>query len=110
MLLSVREDDSSFSSIHFNPILLAEKVIVEGSVQLSGQLSGLRLPDDLILRNSTQVQNVNAAFVCEGAVRIYGQLYIEDTLNHHNFSRMCDLISENEFSPYGLVVNGEYRF
>lgn len=89
------------------PISFAENVIVEGMVQLNGRLAGLRLPDDLILRNSSQVQNVNQDLVCDGSVRIYGELRIEDTLNRHNYSRMCDLLSDSESSAHALIVNGE---
>lgn len=90
-------------------ISIAETVIVEGAVQLNGLFSGLRLPDDLILRNSSGAQSVNEVFVCEGSVRIYGEMVMADTLNRHNHSRMCDLISESGYSPHGLVVDGEQQ-
>lgn len=99
----------SASIFHSILISIAETVVVEGTVQLNGRLSGLRLPDDLILRNSSQVQSVDELLVCEGSVRIYGEMVIADTLNRHNYSRMCDFISESEYSPHGLVVNGERK-
>lgn len=90
-------------------ISIAETVIIEGAVQLNGLFSGLRLPGDLILRNSSEAQSVNEVFVCEGSVRIYGEMDIADTLNRHNHSRMCHLISESGYSPHGLVVDGEQQ-
>lgn len=82
-------------------------MIIEGAVNAGGRFSGLRIPNDLILRNSSETQQVDTLFTFDGSVRIYGELFISDTLNRHNFSRMCELIEDSEYSSFGLVVDGK---
>lgn len=91
-------------------VIAFENIIIEQSLQLQGPLSGIRVPNDLILRNSTEIQILSKYITFNGNVKVYDTLTIQDTINSINYSKICELISSNDLTPYGLQVIGNAKF
>lgn len=85
-------------------------MVIEHSLKLQGPLSDIRVPDDLILRNSTEIQVLSRYITLNADVKVSDILTIQDTINAINYSRICELISPSEGSAFGLRIIGEASF
>lgn len=77
---------------------------------MNGKLSGIRIPDDIILRQSFALQNFYEPLTFTSNVNIIGTLSISDTINERFYNRICDLIQPNEHNEYRLHVDGKKVF
>lgn len=73
---------------------------------MKGKLSGIRIPDDIILRQSAALQDFFEPLTFTSNVNIIGTLSISDTVNERIYNRMCDLLQPDEQNEYRLHVNG----
>lgn len=87
-----------------------ENIVIEQTIQLQGPLSGIRIPNDLILRNSSEIQILSKYITFNANVKIFDILTIQDTINSINYSKICELISSADITPYGLQVIGKSEF
>lgn len=83
-----------------------ENVTFESPIELDGKLSGIQMPDDLILSESNALQNFIEPIILAGNVTIRGTLTISELLNNRDFSHMCGLLQPNQPSDYRLHVEG----
>lgn len=79
---------------------------MEGSVEMGGKLSGIKFPDDLILRASEKIQNVDGYLKFDANLTVHKTIEVIEKINGINFTRMCELISPEPDSKYGLLVYG----
>lgn len=78
---------------------------------MSGKLSGIRIPDDLIFSQSDGLQTFNEAFTFASTVNIFGTLSIADQLNGHHFKKMCEFLEPPPNAPLKLTIKGQpYHF
>lgn len=73
---------------------------------MGGRFSGIKFPEDLILRKSDSIQNVDSYMIFNGNLTVYNTIHITDSINRINFPRMCELISSDPYSNFGLIVYG----
>lgn len=86
---------------------LLDNVIFKKSLTIGGTLSGIRIPDDLILRQSDSLQNFNEPLTFASDVTIHGTLTIADKLNGFNLRKMCELLEpQSDTPPQKLTIKG----
>lgn len=83
-----------------------ENVTFESPIELDGTLSGIQIPDDLIVSESNALQNFLEPLTLAANVTIHGTLTISETLNNRDVERMCGLLHPNQQSDYRLHVEG----
>lgn len=93
---------SSLSLLFVSPYL--ENVTFESPIELEGTLSGIQIPDDLILTESNALQSFLEPLSLAANVTIHGTLTIAESLNNRDVKRMCGLLHPNEQSDYRLHV------
>lgn len=88
---------------------LADNVIFKKSLNIGGTLSGIRIPDDLILSQSDSLQNFNVPVTFASDVKIVGTLTIGDKLNGFNLGKMCELLESPQpyAAPQKLTIRGD---
>lgn len=87
--------------------LLADNVVFKKSLNIGGTLSGIRIPDDLILSKSDGLQNFNVPVTFASDVKVFGTLTIGDKLNGFNLGKMCELLEPQPYAaPQKLSVGG----
>lgn len=86
--------------------LVSEHISVEDSIILGGKLSGIRFPEDLILRTSDQIQVVESFMKFGADVSVHKNIEVIKNINGINLARMCELLSPQPESIYGLIVYG----
>lgn len=88
---------------------LADNVIFKKSLNIGGTLSGIRIPDDLILSQSDSLQNFNVPVTFASDVKIVGTLTIGDKLNGFNLGKMCELLEPPQpyAAPQKLTIRGD---
>lgn len=77
-------------------------------MNIGGKLSGIQIPNDLIVSQSDSLQNFNEEVNFASNVEIRGTLSIEDKLNHFNVAKMCELFDATSDSWVNLTINGMY--
>lgn len=92
-------------NFHFH--LLADNVVFKKSLYIGGTLSGIRIPDDLILSQSDGLQNFNVPVTFASDVKVFGTLTVGDKLNGFNLGKMCELLEPQPYAaPQKLTVGG----
>lgn len=87
--------------------IFADNVIFKKSLKIGGTLSGIQIPDDLILRQSDSLQNFNGPLTFASDVKIFGTLTVADKLNGFNLGKMCELLEpQSDVPPQRLTVKG----
>lgn len=86
-----------------------DNVKFKKTLNIGGTLSGIRIPDDLILSQSDSLQNFNEPITFASDVNIVGTLSIADKLNAFNLRKMCELLEPlPDVAPQKLTIKGEY--
>lgn len=76
-------------------------------MNIVGTLSGIQIPDDLILSQSDSLQNFNEPVTFASDVNIFGTLTIGDKLNGYNLEKMCELLEPQPYAtPQKLTIKG----
>lgn len=84
-----------------------DNVIFQKNLNIGGKLSGIQIPDDLILSRSDSLQNFDGPLNFASDVNIYGTLSIAETLNGNSLSQMCDLLEPKPGSRQRLSIRGK---
>lgn len=68
---------------------------------MNGLVSGIKFPDDIVLKDSESLQSVAGAVVND--INVSGKITVDGTINDINYNIACDLLSPDP-SPYTLVL------
>lgn len=85
-------------------------MIFKKSLNIGGKLSGIQIPNDLIVSQSDGLQNFNEEVIFANNVEIKGTLSIEDKLNHFNVAKMCELFDPMSDNWVNLTIDGMHAF
>lgn len=84
-----------------------ENVIFEKSLNIGGRLNGLKIPDDLILRESDTIQTFNGPLTFASDVNVFGTLTVGN-LNGVNLQKKCELFEPPPNAlPQKLIIAGK---
>lgn len=84
-------------------------MVFKKSLNIGGRLSGIQIPDDLILSHSDSLQNFNEPVSFGSNVEIIGTLTIADKLNDYNMAKMCELFEPPPGVWQNLTIKGTIR-
>lgn len=73
-------------------------------------MSGIQIPDDLILSHSDSLQNFNEPLRFASNVQIDGTLSISDTLNGFSHAQICELLEPRPDTLQNLTIKGTVLF
>lgn len=89
--------------------LLAENLLIQNNVLLNGQYSGLRIPQDILLRRSQHEQLFNGSVRFDNSITATGNVFVE-YLNGFHSDVLCDLALAplTGSGLYGLEILGKF--
>lgn len=99
-----------FNYIKINLNIFVDNVIFNKSLNIGGKLSGIQIPDDLILSHSETLQNFNEPLRFASNVEIVGTLSISDTLNGFSHAQICELLEPRPDTLQNLTIKGMFIF
>lgn len=79
---------------------------IEGNLLVLGKVNGLRIPDDLILKNSTWIDVLHVSG--GGDVRVQGEVIVNGLLNDVPLAPLFQFtLNEDQYLASNLKVNGK---
>lgn len=87
-------------------ITLTDNVVFKRSLIIDGKLSGIQIPEDLILSQSNDIQILYQSVSVASNVDITGILLIEDRLNQISVPKMCELFDQSSNTWSNLTIEG----
>lgn len=83
------------------------RVIFQQPITLDGLVSGIKFPNDIVLKDADFLQTVSS-FVTVNDINITGSITVEGKVNNINYNIACDLLSPDA-SSYGLILERKSR-
>ncbi|XP_055320364.1 uncharacterized protein LOC129577415 [Sitodiplosis mosellana] len=90
--------------------VIFDNAIFDKSLNIGAKLSGIQIPDDLILSYSDTLQNFNEPLSFASDVEIVGTLSISETLNGFSHALICELLEPRPDSSQNLTIEGDVIF
>lgn len=86
----------------------SETLIIQKSINLDGNYSGIRIPQDLILKKSATDQEFIGSVSFANKLEVTEYVDI-DQVNGIRLDTVCDMVTmpTDGFGPYGLEINGK---
>lgn len=84
--------------------LISGQAIFQLPITLDGLVSGIKFPDDVVVKASDFLQTLVSLTVND--INVSGKIVVEKMINTVDYNSACDLISPDA-SPYTLILERE---
>lgn len=91
---------------HVQRIFSLARAIFQQPITLNGLVSGIKFPNDIVLKDADFLQAVSGIVVDD--INVSGKITVEGTVNNIDYNIACDLTSPNA-SGYGLILERTYN-